>query len=150
MSSFKPKIFGQIIAVYILSSILSSNVESSYGYLNQNKINQQIQQTSINLNISDLETDNVLKIVKVNNLKYGRLNGEVKLNGEKIKLINSNSTEINLSSLLKQGINVVEICGSYTPINSSIKIEFSGFNTLVSQSASGTGKLNQRLIIRIK
>jgi hypothetical protein len=149
-SSFKLKFVPAGILICLLASMFPLKAENYYDYLHQNKNSQQLQETSINLNVNDLQTANILRIVKVDNLNNGNLKGEVKLGGEKIKEINSNSTEINLSSLLKQGTNILEISGSYTPINSSIKVEFSGSDTLISQETGGSGKLNQRLIIKIK
>lgn len=151
-SSLKFKLISGGIGILICWLTIISFVEAKnvYKYMNQNKNSQQLQETSINLNKNDLQAANILRIVKVDNLRNGKLTGEVKLRGKKIKEINSNVTEINLSSLLKQGKNILEISGIYTPNNSSVKVEFLGLDTVVSQQTGGSGRLNQRLIIKVK
>ena len=137
----------KVILIFWLAMILPMEAkENIYAQMNRT---QQLQYTSINLDHSDLQQPNILRIVKVDNVGKGELKGEVKLGGQKIREINGGITEINLSSLLKPGKNILEITAVYTPINSSIKVDFEGANNFISQQTGGSGKLNQRLIIEI-
>lgn len=135
----------------VITMILSSlPVLGNYINVNQNINAEQIQQVSINLNLNDLQQANTLKVIKVNNLASGYLTGEIKLGGKTIKTIVSNTTELNLSPFLKKGDNVLEIWGNYSPIKSSIQVEFTGPNTAVSQQNAGTGKITHQLIINVR
>ena len=146
-SSLQLKLFSEWILICWLAIIFPVNAGNIDDYIYQNQNSQQLQESSINLDVNDLRGSNILKIV---NLGNGDLKGEVKLGGKKIRELNSNITEINVSSLLKPGKNILEITGVYSPINSSIEVNFVGSDTVISQETGGSGKLNQRLIIYIK
>ena len=150
-SNIKLKHFSEAILICWLAMIFPFKAGNTSDYIYQNEDSQQLQQSHIHFDASDLQTsNNILRIVKVDRLGNGNFQGEVRLGGKKIRKINSNITEINLSSLLKPGKNILEISGIYTPINSSIKVDFLGANTRVTQESGGTGKVNHRLIFTIK
>jgi hypothetical protein len=146
-SKFKLKFISEVILIIWFAMILP--MEAQDNIYAQTNLNQQLQYISINLERSDLQQPNILRIVKIDNIGKGELKGQVKLEGQTIRAINGGITEINLSSLLKPGKNILEITAVYTPINSSIKVDFEGANNFISQQTGGSGKLNQRFIIDI-
>lgn len=138
------------VVLVIIVGLSSLPVLANYFNVNQTINTKQLQQISINLSLNNLQQANILKITKVNNLTSGYLKGEIKLGGKTIKTITGNTTELDLSPFLKKGNNILEILGNCSPINSSIKVEFIGNDTAVSQQNSGTGKINYQLIIDVK
>jgi hypothetical protein len=146
----KRSLIAPSVVLVIILGLSSLPVLANYFNVNQTINTKQLQQISINLSVNNLQQANILKITKVNNLASGYLKGEIKLGGRTIKTITGNSTEINLSPFLKKGNNILEILGSCSPSNSSIKVEFIGHNTAISQQNSGTGKINYQLIIDVR
>lgn len=142
-------LIGSSLALVAIIGLSNLSVSANQRTGRQIRNNQQLQQSSISLGINDLQKTTTLKITKVNNLSSGSVTGQIKLGGKTIKTIASNTTELNLSSLLKKGVNVLEISGNYSPNSSSIKIEFAGSNTRISQQTGGNGKINQKLIINV-
>ena len=113
---------------------------------NRSAIAQQ-QETSIDINSADLNSPHILTINSdTDNLS---LNAQIKLNGQLLKTL-TKSTEINLSPLLKKGKNLINISGKYSPENATINVKLSGDSTQIDQQSSGSGILDQRLIIFVK
>lgn len=102
--------------------------------------------TAINIDTNALKSPHVLSIRATANTE---LSGQVAVNGATIKRLQSNQISFNLSSFLAQGINQVEISGSYKPLTSSISIEFYGSSTKIYQQVSGNGTLQQILMINV-
>jgi hypothetical protein len=74
----------------------------------------------------------------------------IKINGKVVQKIPKNNARINLAPFLKKGKNIVSISSSYTSIDTSIKVEFSGINTQIGQETSGSGSLEQILAIDVE
>lgn len=110
-------------------------------------IDNQTQQTTINLNSADLNQPHLLKIST--NPTKTRLTGQIKLNGKIIQTLKTNHTEINLSPQLTPGKHTIEISGNYNPTNARVQINFTGTNTQITHQIQGTGKINQILTINI-
>lgn len=108
--------------------------------------NTSIQQTTINLNKSDLVQPHWLTINSTNSLTQLT----IKINGKVVQKIPKNNARINLAPFLKKGKNIVSISSSYTSIDTSIKVEFSGINTQIGQETSGSGSLEQILAIDVE
>ncbi|WP_009545872.1 hypothetical protein [Crocosphaera subtropica] len=108
----------------------------------------QEQQTQISLSQYELNRPYTLTIKTSN--QGTQLQGEIRLNGRSIQSLNQHQTVINLSPYLQVGKQMIEISGNYTPINDSIIIELKSQNSQTSQTTSGTGQLQQRLIINVE
>jgi hypothetical protein len=150
----KPLVIKSIAGVFLsLSPFLHSSAiaqSTNYSLISQNNVVQQTQEDYINIRVADLSKVNTLTIAKINNLNEGNLTGEIKINGQKIQDLKGNETNINLSPQLKKGINRVEVIGQYNPVSSSVKIEFSGSSTSISQVTSGGDALNYNLVISVE
>ena len=72
------------------------------------------------------------------------------VDGVVIKKLHGSQISFNLSPYLEKQTKKVEILGTYKPASSSVKIEFSGLNTNITQQMSGNGKLNQTLVITVR
>ncbi len=75
------------------------------------------------------------------------IRAEITIDGRVVETIRGNYTAIDLSSYLKRGKNEIEITGSYTPAKSTIYVELTGDQNTVMQETSGTGRINQTLIL---
>ncbi|MCT7976673.1 hypothetical protein [Laspinema olomoucense] len=75
------------------------------------------------------------------------INAEIVIDGKVVETIRGNYTAINLSSYLNPGTNEIEITGNYTPANSNIYVELTGDRNMVRHETSGTGRLNQTLLL---
>lgn len=110
-------------------------------------LNSFVQQTTaISLDSNALKTPHILSVKAIKNTE---LIGQITLNGKAIAKLQG-SQSLNLSPYLTQGINQVEILGSYTPQTASVQIQFSGSDTLATQEVSGNGQLQQTLIIKVR
>ena len=109
------------------------------------QIDQQTQETSVNINASDLRQPHFLRI----NVSQAvtQLRGQIKLDGQLIQTLSNHSTQINLSPYLSRGTHVLKLSGQYFPPDADIQVEFTGPHTQVSQQTSGSGSLDQTLII---
>ena len=127
-------------------SILPSQSHPFLGMGNQ-LISQSRQETSVDVDLADLRQPHILKVSSTNN---AYLTGNIKLNGKVIANLAGNGKEINLSSYLQKGVNVIDVSSQYSPIYATIKVEFSGPGTTVSQQTSGKGTLEQKIIVRVE
>ncbi len=110
-------------------------------------VNRQAQQTRIQVSLDDLREPHLLIVTAPT--KSTRFTGQVTIDGKVIQAL-SNSTQIDLSPNLSQGVNIIEVRGSYSPPNSSIEVELTAPNTQVTQQTGGSGYFNQTLIIDVR
>lgn len=113
----------------------------------QSQTSYQQQTTGITVNSNALNSPHILSIKTTENTQ---MNGEVTVDGVVIKKLQGNQISFNLSPYLEKGTKKVEISGTYKPVSSSVKIEFSGPSTNVTQQMSGNGRLNQILVITVR
>lgn len=108
----------------------------------------QQQQTTVNISSSDLNQPNLLYISS--SQQETQLTVEILLNGQLIESFTDNYNMLDLSPYLTPGKQTVLILGNYTPLGASIKVEFKGKTTHVSQEMKGSGELQQQLIFHVK
>jgi len=108
----------------------------------------QKQQTAVDLNLSDLNEASFLSISA--SQPGTQLTAEVSLDGQFIKNLTDDDNLLDLSPYLTLGKQVVSISGNYIPDRASIKIEFKGKMTHISQETTGTGKLQQQFVFHVK
>lgn len=146
--SMKSSLIVAIAVVAALGAVLieSSSVRLSNGFALANS--SQVQETSITLDSENLREPYFLKITASPSLSY--LSGSVSCNGKIIHLLGNQMTKINLSPYLKQGRNKVVIVGRYSPSNTVVDIELVSANSQVTQSTSGSGLLNQSILIEVQ
>ncbi|MCP2731137.1 hypothetical protein [Limnofasciculus baicalensis] len=108
-------------------------------------IDNQIQQTTINLNSADLNQPHLLKIST--NPAKTTLTGQIKLDDKIIQTIKNNYTEINLSPQLAPGKHTIEISGNYNPTNATVQINFTGTNTQITHQILGCKNYSDRVKI---
>ncbi|MDJ0510623.1 MAG: hypothetical protein QNJ64_15415 [Crocosphaera sp.] len=106
-----------------------------------------MQSTSINLNHNDLSQPLVLTIKALNG---ANIKGEIYLNGQVIKTLQGNTTEVNLSNYLSRGNYGILITGMYYPSQSSVSITLDGNGTQVSQQTGKTGLLKQQINLEVQ
>ena len=124
-----------------------NTVYSSSTTTGQSQTSYQQQTTGISVNSNALKSPHILSIKTTDNTQ---MDGEVTVDGVVIKKLQGSQISFNLSPYLEKQIKKVEISGTYKPASSSVKIEFSGPNTNVTQQMSGNGKLNQTLVITVR
>jgi len=107
----------------------------------------QTQETAITIDSASLAQPYTLSL---STSQGAQLTGQITLNGRVIQELKDNQASLNLSSLLSKGRQEIKISGNYQPVNSSVKVEFLGPGTQVTQLASGNGILNQTLIIDVQ
>jgi len=107
----------------------------------------QVQETAITIDSASLAQPHILSLSASQGIQ---LTGQITLNSRVIQELKDNQASINLSPLLSKGIQEIKISGNYQPVPSSVKVEFSGPGTQVTQLASGNGILNQTLIIDVQ
>ena len=129
------------------NNFVSTNTRSVSIVSDNSQVQEQIQETIISLNASELKQPHILSITPLTGTT--QLTGQIKLDGRVIENLRNNKIEINLSPYLTTGRHEIEISGNYTPGNSSVKVEFTGPSTQVNQQTSGSGKLVQTLIIDV-
>jgi hypothetical protein len=109
-----------------------------------------VQSTTVSIDRADLTQPHILRVRgSANNSPIRLQRVEVKVNGKVVKSIANNSLEMNLAPLMKTGRNEIEILGNSSQNEDTISVNFSGKNTNVSQQFSGTGKIEQILVINI-
>ncbi|HCF29720.1 MAG TPA: hypothetical protein DEV81_21520 [Cyanobacteria bacterium UBA11049] len=127
---------------YSKNSVYSSSFTTA-----QSHSSYQQQTTSISVNSNALNSPHILSIKTTDNTQ---MNGKVTVDGVIIKKLQGSEISFNLSPELAKGTKRVEISGTYKPASSSVKIEFSGPSTNVTQQISGNGRLNQTLVITVR
>jgi hypothetical protein len=111
----------------------------------------QVQSTVVSVDRADLNQPHILRIQGTANDAPIRLRRiEVKINGKTLRSIVNNSLELNLAPRLKTGRNEVEISGTSAQPEDTISVNFTGKNTKVTQQFSGTGTIEQTLIINVQ
>ena len=110
--------------------------------------NSQVQKTTVFLESEDLKEPYLLQISASSSLTD--LSGSISCNGQIIQRLSHQKTTINLSPYLQLGQNNVSIVGQYSPSRISMDVELIGPGTQVSQSMSGSGTLNQSLLIDVE
>ena len=118
---------------------------SSRKYLSKS---DQKQQTAVNLSSSDLNEANFLSVSA--SKPETQLTATVSLNGQVVKSLTDDDNTLNLSPYLTLGKQTVSILGNYTPDNDSVKVEFKGRTTHISQETGGDGKLQQQFIFYVE
>lgn len=108
----------------------------------------QVQESTVSLNADDLSQPHVLRIFAPQS--SSSLSGSVSFNGRVIHSLRGRGTKINLSPYLRRGRNVVKISGYSSPSSASVEVEFSGPGTHINQTSSGTGSLNQRIVLDVQ
>ena len=117
-----------------------------------------VQQTSVQTNSSqnseivvNVDSANTRQphILRISSPRDIQMIGQVTINDKVVKEFNNEGAILELSRFLSLGRQTIKISGNYKPVASSIKIEFSGLGTQVSQQTGGSGKLNQTLIINV-
>lgn len=124
-----------------------NTVYSSSSTTAQSQTSYQQQTTGISVNSNALKSAHILSIKTTDNTQ---IDGEVTVDSVVIKKLQGSQISFNLSPYLEKQINKVEISGTYKPASSSVKIEFSGLNSNVTQQMSGNGRLNQTLVITVR
>jgi hypothetical protein len=135
----------------VLITILGINVLPSQSHallrMGSQLISQALQETSVDVDSANLRQPHILRVSGTNN---AYLTGNIKLNGKTIASLAGGSKEVNLSSYLQRGVNIIEVSSQYSPVYATIKIEFSAPGTSVSQQTSGKGTLAQKIIVRVE
>lgn len=110
----------------------------------------QVQSTTVSLDRADLSQPHILRVQgSTNNASVRMERVEVKMNGKVIKTIANNSLELNLAPMMKAGRYEIEISGTSPRIEDTISINFTGKNTNFTQQSSGSGIVNQKLVIDV-
>jgi len=138
-----------MLLISTTSAVLLTALAQTCTQINNHEIlasSFQHQQTAITMNRTNLKAPHFLTITTA---RSTQLVGEIAVNGVVVKNINNNQASVNLSPLLSTGINSVEISGDYKPARDSVRIEFSGPGTKVTQQTSGNGILRETLIIAV-
>jgi hypothetical protein len=155
------KILGLIMASAVLLSIdpavtLAGNV-SNNRLISQTTVKmgtdaagEQVQFTTVGIYRSDLSRPHILRVWGLmNNIAVPMERVDVKLNGKVVKSIANSSLEFNLAPLLTAGRYEVEVSGTTRQTNATILLNFAGANTQVNQQSSGSGKIEQKLVINV-
>ena len=111
----------------------------------------QVQSTTVSLDRADLSQPHILRLQgSTNNAPVRMERVEVKMNGKVIKTISNNSLELNLAPMMKAGRYEIEISGTSPRIEDTISINFTGKNNNFTQQSSGSGIINQKLVIDVQ
>jgi photosystem II stability/assembly factor-like uncharacterized protein len=111
----------------------------------------QVQSTVVSVERADLTQPHLLSIQGSTNGAPSRLQRiELKVNSKLVRSIVNNSLELNLAPLMKVGRNEIKISGTSLHSEDTILVNFTGKNTKVTQQFSGTGTIEQTLIINVQ
>jgi len=136
-----------------------SSIQQTSTQTNVSQGSSSIQQTSTQTNSSQtnetvisLDADKLGQsyILRVSAPKGTQLVGQITLRNKVIKRFASNQAVLNLSPYLLRGRQTLKIAGTYKPAQSSVKVEFSGPGTVLSQETGGSGKLDQTLVVSVQ
>lgn len=120
----------------------SSSVYSSSSIIQ----NSSTQRSSVSLNRTALRAPCWLTVSIAN----GQLGGQIKIGNKVIQSLRGSRTAVNLTPYLSVGTKAINISGTYQPARGSVRIEFAGAGTRVSQQSSGSGIFNQSLIVTVR
>lgn len=101
----------------------------------------------INVDSANTRQSHILRITTLRDI---HLIGEITINDKVVKEFKNEGAILDLSRFLSLGRQTIKISGNYKPVASSIRIEFSGPGTQVSQQTGGSGKLNQTLLVNVQ
>jgi hypothetical protein len=140
-----------------LAVIMVANVAGNALLVNQSSVNittnadgGQIQSTTVSIDRADLRQPHILKVQgSTNNSPIRMKRVEIKINGKVVRTIANNSLELNIAPMMKAGRYEVEISGISLRHNDTISVSFNGKNTNVTQQFSGSGRINQKLVINV-
>ena len=141
--SFKPFPLATFLTL-ILLGMISGFSQDTY-WIAQGQYS--LQSTSINLNQADLNRPLLLTVKALNG---ARIQGKISVNGQVIKALQSNTSQVNLSNYLGRGNYNIVITGSYYPSQGSVIITLDGNGTQISQQTSQTGFLNQQINLEVQ
>ena len=111
----------------------------------------QIQFTRVGIELADLKRPHILRVGGLmNQTAIPMTRVEVKLNGKVIKTIQNSSLELDLAPMMTTGRYEVAISGTTAQRDATISLNFSGINTQVNQQSSGSGEIEQRMIINVR
>lgn len=142
------------LATLIISNMMfshttnaQSSVQINRSYsISQHTSTSQSQTTAVSLDSTQLRSPHVLRI----SAPVGtNLSGRVVVNGKVINQFGKQGVSINLSPYLSRGSLTVEIIGRYTPVQSQVRVSFSGPETQVNQQSGGNGVLRQTLVFDV-
>lgn len=136
-------IVGTLVLTTILSTLWPTSLIGSTV-----SITQQIQSSSTSLSFADLKQPHIFKISTLDSPI--QITGKISCNGRLIQNIKTQSTQFNLSPLLRRGRNVIRISGQYRPKDAIVAIELKGAETRIRQEVSGSGVLNQELVLEVE
>ncbi len=108
--------------------------------------NSSSQQAALNIDAKNLGLPYILNV----KISGNKPTGQVKVNGQLIKQLNSNNNQFNLSPYLLSGKNRIEILVPYFPSLTFMDVELLGPDTRVVQQTSGIGALSHTLIIIVR
>jgi hypothetical protein len=143
----KFKIFFLAISyTLVLAASVPVKIQAN-GVADAAEIKQQNQETWVSLSSNALSKPHFLRI---NTLRTGtQISGKIKLDGKYIKKLDGD-IEINLAPFLTPGKHAIDITGTYHPSSDSVRVEFIGPATQVSQQTGGNGDINQTIIIEVE
>lgn len=111
----------------------------------------QIQSTTVGIDRADLSQPHILQVqASTNDAPIRMERVQVKINGRVVRTIANNSLELNLAPMMQSGRYEVEISGSSPRLEDTISVNFTGKNTKIAQQFSGTGQLNQIIVINVR
>ncbi len=155
------KIFSSIVVITVLllsHPVVTMATEHPILLLSQSSVvvttdadGGQVQSTTVSIDRADLDRPHLLRVQGYTQNSPVRMERvEVKINGKVVKTIANNSLELNLAPMLKVGRYEVEISGTSPRLEDTISVNFTGKNTNVTQQFSGTGSIEQKLVIDVR
>lgn len=112
---------------------------------------QGVQSSSVSIDRADLSQPHILRVQgSANNSPVQMKKIDVKVNGKLVKSIANSSLELNLAPMMKTGSYEVEISATAPSSDDTISVNFNGKNTNVTQQSSGSGTVNQKLVINVR
>ncbi len=147
-----------VLLISHLAIIVAANSTGNAVAINQSSVNittnadgGQIQSTTVSIDLADLSQPHILRVQGSNNNAPVRMQRvQVKINGRVVKTIANNSLELNLAPMMQSGRYEVEIFGASPQLEDTISVNFAGKNTNVTQQFTGTGKIEQILVINVR
>lgn len=110
------------------------------------QLEQDVQEIIISLKAADTTQPNILSI---STPKATQLTGQIKADNTVIQSLSNDNSSINLSPYLTTGRHIIEISGNYSPVNSSVTVEFAGHNKQITLQTGGNGNLNKTIIFDV-